>query len=111
MSFQVVQKRGGLALRIGNKKNEAKQVIGYLLGMKGNVGKYKSQIFHFQQEKDGAPFSVWGSASMTQNLCVETRKGVFDIDPAFQDCLVRLTFQGMKKVKGRKEPMRDILVE
>jgi hypothetical protein len=85
-----------------------KVIMGYLLAVQSKVGKFKkSRIFELQQ-RDGSKVNVWGSTQINGELLDETGR---EIEPALVGKMVRLTFKGKQKVKGRKESMHLVDVE
>ena len=79
-------------------------IAGFLVGVKRNVGKFKSNLYTLR-EKSGAESQVWGCAAVDNALF--PAKG----PSPYMGLMVRLTFKGKRKIKGRKQPMRDVSVE
>lgn len=105
MSFKQINRRFGGAINA----QDLKGTTGFLVGMRRNVGKYKSNIYVLEDDKTGETFEVWGNASIDANL-TENGKGM-KLDPMFMHRLVRFTFTGARKIKGRSQRMKEVKVE
>lgn len=91
---------------IGLDKNN-KRAEGFLLDVRQGSKKYRDSRIYTLQTPKGEQLKVWGCAQINQALL----DGDGNILPSFRQRMIRLTFTGMKKIKGRKEAMREITVE
>ena len=108
MAFKKLQGNSGDAL----KAEQLKGTTGFLVGIKtikikGN--KKPSTLYTLEDQKTGANLDVWGNAAINGVLS-EDGKGQ-KMAMAVRGKLIRLTYKGTKKVKGRPQPMKMVDVE
>ena len=84
-----------------------KQVEGYLLAVKPGSKKFASSKIYSLQTPKGETIKVWGCAAINQALLDASGS----LLPEFSLRMARLTYEGMIKIKGRKQPMRNVTVE
>ena len=113
MAFKVLaNKNSGQAVSIEN----VKQVTGFLLSVAIIEGKKKgrnaSALYTIQNE-DGSKIKLWGCSAINGELLFPDGEitAKTDVAPEYLGKLVRLTYQGKVKVKGRSQPMKKVLVE
>jgi len=114
---------------MGNAKDiaELKQVTGYLMGfeftrakMKGKkVDRRSSLIWRLQNKKTGELVNIWGCGAIN-NMLIDgeipesislKNAGKIKIAEGYQGSLVRFTFKGLEKIKGRPQPMKKVDIE
>lgn len=86
-----------------------KVVEGYLVGSRGNIGKYKKTIFLFIKKDGKTGFELWGSTVIDGCLLDEKTKQLL---PSFKGLYARITFEGQKKTKdGQKYNLHTVEID
>jgi hypothetical protein len=96
-----------------NKRDQAincdskhKVIEGFLLGARHDVGKYKSSIYLFEDDK-GESWSVWGNTAIDRAL-LDSKD--HEVIKQYMEKWIRLTWLGIVKLRGRKNAYQDIEV-
>lgn len=103
MAFQKLAQ--GFAPMVEFKK-KGDSVTGYLMAVRGGVGKNKSNVYTLERE-NGDSVEMWGSGAidwqLTDQKSGQIRKGLVGV-------LVRVTFQGVRKL-DKKRTLKQFDVE
>lgn len=106
MSFQTIQRGMQSALIIGPKN---KIIQGFLVGLeRPKKAKNKKSVIYNLRAETGERVNVWGCASINGNLLTQDGS---EIESAFLNKMVRLTYEGTKKIAGKRQPMKQVKTE
>lgn len=95
MAFQKLLRGFGETVEFVKKGDS---VTAYLVSVRNGVGKNKSNVYDLQRA-NGVAVSMWGSGAIDfQLLNPKTEQ----IEPHLVGKLIRVTFQGVRKLKGKR---------